>query len=190
MKILLFLIGVVELVLIRRYIKKDYLMDKKTQYTFYILSLLIFALFSYTYPLNIATILFISAIVMLLNIVFIDYKYRVIPNKLVLLIFIIAIVNFIINISSYKSLLFGVLFAIVFCLILYKFSSFGGGDVKLLISLSLLIGFYNTFLLFLISFLLASIYGGILMLRKKANLKSAIPFGPFVGIGFIILVFI
>lgn len=190
MKIILFLLGIVEMFLIRQYVKKDYPLDKKTKYIFYIVSALLVLLFSYRYGLNIMTVLYLSVLTILLNISFIDYKHEIIPNKLVLPIFIIAVINVLINVTLYKSLLLGGLFAFIFCLIIYKFSNFGGGDVKLLISLSLLIGFTNTILLFLISFLLGSIYGIVQMIRKKANLRSAIPFGPFITIAFIILCFI
>lgn len=190
MKIILFLIGIAGLTLIRFYTNNKYPMDKKQKYIFYILSVIIIAVFSYRYSLNIMTMLFVSVVSILLNIAFIDYKYGTIPNKLVLPIFIIAIVSFILNISMYKSLLFGLLFAIIFCLIIYKFSNFGGGDIKLLISLSLLIGLDNTFLLLLISFLLGGIYGIIQIIRKKANFRSAISFGPFITVAFTILCFI
>lgn len=190
MKILLFLIGIAGLILTRLCTNNEHPMKKRQKYVFYILSVTIITAFSYGYSLNIITILFILVLSILLNVAFIDYRYGIIPNKLVLPIFIIAIVNFILNISMYKSLLFGMLFAIIFCFIIYKLSNFGGGDVKLLISLSLLIGFSNTFLLFLISFFLGSIYGIMQMIRKKANLRSAIPFGPFITVAFIILCFI
>lgn len=190
MKIILFLLGIVEMFLIRQYMKKDYPLDKKTEYIFYIVSALLVLLFSYRYSLNIMTVLYLSVLTILLNISFIDYKHEIIPNKLVLPIFIIAVINVLINVTLYKSLLFGGLFAFVFCFIIYKLSGMGGGDVKLLISLSLLIGFNNAFLLFLISFLLGSIYGVAKVIRKKATFKSVVPFGPFISIAFTVLCFV
>lgn len=190
MKILLFLIGIITVVLLQQYINKDYPLENKEKYILYIVSSLTFAIFVYKYTLNIMTILYAVIMGIIITIGFIDYKHKLIPNKLILLLLIAAFLNFIFNIKYFKSFFLGGLFAFILCFILYKLTGFGAGDVKLLITLGLLLGLSNTFVLFLISFLLATIIGFSLVFMKKATLKSSIPFAPFVSIGFIVLSFI
>lgn len=70
---------------------------------------------------------------------------------------------------------------------------FGMGDVKLAPSLALLVGLSargpaRTFTAFLLAFLLGALIGIALMLGGKAGRKSALPFGPFLVLGTLIVV--
>lgn len=62
----------------------------------------------------------------------------------------------------------------------------GFGDVKLALSLGVVLGWYGWLLLFVgafAGFLFGSLYGLLLMALRRANRKSAIPFGPFMIAG-------
>ncbi|MNN84706.1 Type 4 prepilin-like proteins leader peptide-processing enzyme [compost metagenome] len=59
----------------------------------------------------------------------------------------------------------------------------GLGDVKLLFLLGWVLGLYNVIPAFIISCLVGSVAGGILLLLKVVKPKQAIPFGPFLLIG-------
>ena len=87
-------------------------------------------------------------------------------------------------ISSFiDSLVLSISFLIV------SFATRGGmgmGDVKLSAGIGLIAGFYGTQTLFLstfLSFILGALVGVALLLLRKGNLKTALPFGPFMIIG-------
>lgn len=66
----------------------------------------------------------------------------------------------------------------------------GFGDVKLLVPLGLLFGIHGTILLLFIAFLTGGLFGGVLLLTKRATPKTAIPFGPFLaGAAMILLIY-
>lgn len=60
----------------------------------------------------------------------------------------------------------------------------GLGDVLIVSSLFFMMDFREVMTVVLISMLMASIYGGILLAGKKANRKSEIPFIPFLLMGY------
>ena len=87
-------------------------------------------------------------------------------------------------ISSFiDSLVLSISFLIV------SFATRGGmgmGDVKLSAGIGLIAGFYGTQTLFLstlLSFILGALVGVALLLLRKGNLKTTLPFGPFMIIG-------
>ncbi|MCX6723590.1 MAG: prepilin peptidase [Candidatus Staskawiczbacteria bacterium] len=59
----------------------------------------------------------------------------------------------------------------------------GFGDVKLAVLMGLLLGLPNVLLALFLAFLFGAIIGVMLMVFDKKNLKSEIPFGPFLIIG-------
>ncbi|MEU8525040.1 MULTISPECIES: prepilin peptidase [Streptomyces] len=75
-----------------------------------------------------------------------------------------------------------VLGAAYFLLFIINPNGMGFGDVKLALSLGVLLGWYGWGILFagaFAGFLFGGVYGLGLVLLRKANRKSAIPFGPF-----------
>lgn len=73
-----------------------------------------------------------------------------------------------------------------FVLFLINPNGMGFGDVKLALALGVVLGWYGWLVLFVgafAGFLLGSLYGLGLMLLRRANRKSAIPFGPFMIAG-------
>lgn len=65
----------------------------------------------------------------------------------------------------------------------------GGGDVKFGFLMGLIVGWPMITFAILISFILGSIIGVALVLLSKKNMKSMIPFGPFLVIGTILMLF-
>ena len=55
----------------------------------------------------------------------------------------------------------------------------GGGDIRLGILMGLMLGWPNVLVALFLSYILGSIIGIILILSKKATMKSQIPFGTF-----------
>lgn len=90
--------------------------------------------------------------------------------------------------GSWPTALLGglVLGACYFVLFLINPNGMGFGDVKLALSLGVVLGWYGWLMLFVgafAGFLFGSLYGLGLMALRRANRKSAIPFGPFMIIG-------
>jgi leader peptidase (prepilin peptidase)/N-methyltransferase len=72
---------------------------------------------------------------------------------------------------------------------LFGGGSFGLGDVKLSLSLGLILGWFGIDFAasgFLISFLAGGLVSVALLLAKRVGRKDALPFGPFLEIGFIL----
>ncbi|MEU3843296.1 A24 family peptidase [Streptomyces sp. NPDC028635] len=75
---------------------------------------------------------------------------------------------------------------VYFVLFLINPNGMGFGDVKLALPLGVALGWYGWDVLFLgafAGFLLGAVYGLGLLLLRRANRKSAIPFGPFMIAG-------
>lgn len=64
-----------------------------------------------------------------------------------------------------------------------KSNGMGMGDVKLAVFMGLFLGYPKTVVAFYVAFIVGAIYGLILMIFKKANKKTQIPFGPFLILG-------
>jgi leader peptidase (prepilin peptidase)/N-methyltransferase len=66
---------------------------------------------------------------------------------------------------------------------LFKREGMGGGDVKLLAMIGAFLGWKAVILTILLSSLIGSVMGVIIMIVKGKDLKYAIPFGPFLSLG-------
>lgn len=125
---------------------------------------------------------------LLIVITFIDLKLQIIPDGLVILIFIAGIgATFLSGLSPWAHIIG--FFAVSVLLLLIAFLSnggMGGGDIKLMAAAGLFLGWQ----LILLSLMIASIVGAVisigLLLLKKADRKSMVPFGPFLSIGILI----
>lgn len=137
----------------------------------------------------------------LMNIIFvIDLVNFIIPNKVVIVGIIggvfVQIYHFIYGYKVYLSefkysgivavgiitFIMILIFAIGY--LIYKSDgAFGMGDVKIFIPIALFLGWELTLLAFWLSIVLSGIVSLLLLLLKKVNRKSAIPFGPFIAIG-------
>ena len=72
---------------------------------------------------------------------------------------------------------------------LFKREGMGGGDVKLLAMIGAFLGWKAVILTILLSSLIGSITGIIIMVSKGKDFKYAIPFGPFLSLGAVISLF-
>ena len=72
---------------------------------------------------------------------------------------------------------------------LFKREGMGGGDVKLLAMIGAFLGWKAVILTILLSSLIGSITGIIIMILKGKDFKYAIPFGPFLSLGAVIALF-
>ncbi len=65
----------------------------------------------------------------------------------------------------------------------------GGGDIKFIAAAGALLGWQKVLLVIFLGATLGSIIGLALMIAKKKDRKSQIPFGPFLAIGILIAIF-
>jgi len=72
---------------------------------------------------------------------------------------------------------------------IFKREGMGGGDVKLLAMIGAFLGWKAVILTILLSSLIGSITGIIIMVLKGKDFKYAIPFGPFLSLGAVMALF-
>lgn len=138
---------------------------------------------------------------MLLSIVVIDYKYQIIPNRLVLTIFEIGLVfTFLYGISDINiavDMLLGMVAGAGIFLVITWIGkliagkeAMGFGDVKLMGALGLFFGFTSIIAISLIAFLVGAIVSIILLVTRIKKTDEYIPFGPFIVIATFIMMFV
>lgn len=142
------------------------------------------------------TIEFLIAAVLITSLIisaFIDLKYQVIPDKVVLPTFIMGLLlNILINKENILYHLMG--FALgggtIFLIVVLSRGGMGGGDIKLFAAVGIFLGFRLTALALLLSFILGSFAGIVLVLLKRKKINDAIPFGPFIALASVISLFV
>ena len=138
---------------------------------------------------------------MLISVVVIDYRLRIIPNRLNLTIFEIGLIftflygisNVAISINMFLGMLAGGgIFLIITLLggLIYGKEAMGLGDVKLMGALGLYFGLTNIIIVALVSFLVCAILSIFLLATRIKKTDEYIPFGPFIVIGAFISIFV
>ncbi len=122
----------------------------------------------------------------LVFILFYDSLYFIIPDKIVLpLIGGMLIYNFIFRIKDFENLLLTGVFVSLFFATMYIISGgrwMGLGDAKLVFLLGLIFGYPIGFWVIVFSIWSAALVGIGMIVFKKANLKTALPFGAFLSV--------
>lgn len=118
-----------------------------------------------------------------------DIKEKQIPSIIIYILFLISATMMIINplCPMLNNLISAICFG-VFLLITKKIlkNRIGSGDIKVIIALCSALGYPQIFNLLFTSMFLTMVFGVILIILKKANLKTEIPFIPFIFLGYII----
>ncbi len=126
----------------------------------------------------------------------IDFSVRRIPNPLLIWGFAMCLLAFVLQAliehSEYGIKKFLIAMVVssgaIYVIALLSGGGMGMGDVKLiglLGAISGLLGYGSVFTMLLSAFAIGSIFGILLILLKRADRKSAVPFGPFIGAGFL-----
>ena len=152
---------------------------------------------TFSYVAAVSFFAFICSLLMV--IVVYDIRHKVIPDKLVYVFIAISFLSIFINftgfghffiIPSFWSIISGPLFAMPFAL-LWLFSGgrlMGLGDSKLILGIGWVLGPLPTLCSLTLSFWIGTIVSLVLMglSRKKMNMKTEVPFAPFLFLGFLI----
>lgn len=132
------------------------------------------------------------ALEMILVIGVIDLRHYIIPDKILVA---LGVVGLIYNIwqfgfsTSYFAITI-LLFLLFFCLWYFsKGQWLGFGDVKFVTVLGLAFGFPASGLIVYISVLLGGIIGAVLLLLRKAHMKTELPFGTMLAMGTFMFIF-
>ena len=117
-----------------------------------------------------------------------DINKGIVPDLMVILIALLALVKFftgIINLQSLISCILGSLVMSVPMLIaaLILKNSFGGGDIKMMAAAGLFLGLDKTIIAGLIAFLIAGCYGVYLLFTKKRSAKEKVKLAPYLALG-------
>lgn len=178
-----------------------YLKSTKPKYIYMIIISLLYILTLYLYGFRVKTIAYIFLIPMLLCAFIIDYRLKIIPNRLNLTIFevglIYTFIEGIANINVAIDMLLGMcvgagsflIITLIGGLIAGK-EAMGFGDIKFLGALGLFFGWRTTIIIALLSFLFGAIIGIVLMIIKRKSGGEYIPFGPFIVISTIIAMYV
>ena len=156
---------------------------------------LLFALSYIIFGLSLECLLSIVFISMLLIIIISDYQTMIIPDSILIVfgVLIIVIKYFIVGYPSILySLLDGVI-AFIFMLLLklfgdfiFKKESMGGGDIKLMFIFGVMFGYAIS----IFSVFIAAVIGlPISLILLKRNKSHEIPFGPFLAVAAIVILF-
>lgn len=142
-----------------------------------------------------------TLIPIIIAIIEIDYKNKIIPNRLLLFLFEAGIIfTFIYSVNSLfiardyliAMVLGFAIFGIISLLgrLIAGKEAMGMGDVKLLAVLGLFFGIPLTIAIAIISFVISAIIGIVILIRKKKENKEYVPFGPSVGIAALLCIVI
>ena len=146
------------------------------------------------------TILNAFIILLLILVIFLDIRYLVIPDKILILIALgIVMLRFNLNITDFywlpavslSNLLISALGLTSFFAILHIVSKgrwIGLGDIKLIFLIGFLLVYPMNYLAIVTAIWLAAIFSIILLIQKKATAKTEIPFGSFLSVATIIFI--
>ncbi len=149
----------------------------------------LFALVAFqTFPNDVTlTIRNLMMTVFLIVIFVYDLKFSYILDRFTVPAMVLALLfNVYLGIVSLESMVIGAVVVGGFFLVQYLISKgrwIGGGDVRLGIVMGLLLGWPSALLALFIGYVLGGFVGIGLILLKRKKIKSAVPFGTFLGVG-------
>ncbi len=186
---------------------KDYKKQFNPNYILMILTAIIYLTLLYKYGIkntfieNLDLLKYLILTPMLLSVFVIDYKLKIIPNRLSLTIFEIGIIfTFIYGLSNIAisiNMLFGMLagggiFLGITLLggLVYGKEAMGLGDVKLMGALGLYFGLTNIIIIAIVSFLIAAILSIIFLITRVKKIDEYMAFGPFIVLATFLIIFV
>ena len=120
----------------------------------------------------------------LLIIFFSDLETKIIPDEIIIILAVLGVMG-LIESRMYLDRMWGFIFGGGILIIIgfigekiFKKESMGGGDIKLMAVLGLILGLKNIIFTLFLSFVIGSIIGIMYMAFMKKGLKDYIPFGP------------
>lgn len=135
--------------------------------------------------------------VVLISVMIIDWKLHIIPNNIVLSLFfsdvVLLLIDFFVYRDSVGTTLLVKIISLVFNLVLFYVlarltrEGIGMGDVKIIAVLGWILGLSTTLIVVLFALLMCTVVSVFLLMRKKKNKNDTVPFGPFLFLGYILM---
>lgn len=158
-----------------------------------LLFLLVYKTFGFS-PTGIEAFIFVFGLII---ITLIDIDHRIIPDIFSLSGILIGLIGASLNPDrSISSALLGVLlgggffwFVSYVYYLVRKEMGLGGGDIKLLAWIGAVLGVESILVTILLSSVVGTIYGLMVMVKEKGNLKTSIPYGPFLSLAALVYLF-
>ncbi|MEC6747146.1 prepilin peptidase [Marinilactibacillus sp. XAAS-LB27] len=145
---------------------------------------LLFALSYILFGWTLMTMVSLIMVSMIVIVTVSDVAYQKIPNKILLFFLpIFILIQIFLPVVTFQSALIGTImaFTLLLAIIILSKGGMGMGDLKYFT----LFGFIFGWKLFLLLFLLSTIYGalvnGVLLATNKVTRKTKVPFGPYIG---------
>jgi leader peptidase (prepilin peptidase) / N-methyltransferase len=139
-------------------------------------------------------LLLACSLILLCAIIFVsDLLYFIISDKVLIVFFIwFLLLQVVFEYRSWLDAVAGGLLGFCFLLLLAILSKggIGGGDIKLIGVLGLVLGFQGAFLTLMLASVVGLIVGVIGLLMNKFTRKTAIPFGPYLAFGALLTFFL
>jgi prepilin signal peptidase PulO-like enzyme (type II secretory pathway) len=146
-------------------------------------------------PLMVIKLTFLAIMCCIIVMFFADLKYFIIPDWIQLALAYLALLLFFIGSVDLHNLVYRLGSAIIVMLpmlgifMFTKGRGLGFGDVKLAANLGLFMGIQYAFSALYLSFIIGALTSCIVLVLRKGNMKTKIPFGPFILIGVCIVMF-
>jgi len=160
---------------------------EKVSLRYPLIELLTGAAFAFSYfrfGLTLMTIesMILSSIIIIVS--FIDIDHHLILNRFSVVTMVVGIVFVFLNPNmEYLDALYGFLIGGGVLFIIAVVGPMGGGDIKWMAGLGLILGFWKTVLAMYLGVIIGAVISVILIVLKIKKMKSYVAFGPFLGIG-------
>jgi len=134
-------------------------------------------------------IIYAAIMILLIKIAYIDYKQKIIPDSLNIVVALLGIFNLILNYKNCKIYIASsaiVLAAFLFLAVLTD-GGVGGGDIKLFTALSIIFG-PEIMLVITLTFIIAAAISISKVLFKRINMKDSIALAPYICASSILII--
>lgn len=123
---------------------------------------------------------------------FIDLKWQIIPNKLILLgiiagVFVIVPQGYISVVLAAKGLFGGLLLMLV--MFILSLGRLGGGDIKFTALIGLFVGWGQVLLVIIFAYLFGGLTSLFLLVTRQKKFSDPLPMGPFISLATLTTVF-
>ena len=164
---------------------------KKNYPIYYIIMPLVGLLISFKLDLSFNSFIVLLISLILVIIAIIDEISMDIYLNMIMVLFVLCLIYRILNGINLLDLILSVFSVSGFMLMMMFFikDSFGLGDVELMFCAGLFLPFINMLIAFFISILIAGVKALCLIIMKKADKKTHMPFGPFLVCGILLSYF-
>lgn len=173
---------------------KDFKIDFKYSIIFIIFSLVA----TYYTDFTILKSIYYLLVFAVLAIVFsVDYRFELIPDECQVALILLGVIKILVMPKTLISACIGAVIGFLIfyllgklALLIFKKEGMGFGDVKLMTGLGLIFGAKDILVLTLVSFVIGAVISILLMIFSKKGMQSYIPFGPFIVIAAVLIMFV